>query len=206
MADDLQQLIERIQQEGLAKAEGEARRIVEEARAEAEALRRDAEAQARAIVEAAEGEARTFAERGNKALEQAARDVILSVRQAVDDTFQALVRQTVGDALTLDTVKQMMVKVVEGYCARQGQCSEIDLMVNPGDQQPLVDFFLKTYREAIDKGIEIHADAGVVKGFRVSVEGEHLHHDFTQQEIAAAMGRLLRPRLAEILKRAAQAA
>jgi V/A-type H+-transporting ATPase subunit E len=204
MADELQQLIERIQQEGLAKAEGEARRIVDEARAQAETLRRDAETQARDIVEAAEREAKTFAERGGKALDQAARDVILSVHQAVNDTFQALVRQTVGEALTLDTLKQMMVKVVEGYCAGQGQCSEIDLIVSPRDQQPLVDFFLKSYREAIDKGIEIHADAGVVKGFRVSLEGEHLHHDFTQQEIAAAMGRLLRPRLAEILKRSAQ--
>ena len=51
--------------------------------------------------------------------------------------------------------------------------------------------------------MEIHADGTVVKGFKVSLTDNQLHHDFTQPEIAAALGRLLRPRLAEIVRQAA---
>lgn len=204
MADDLQSLIDRIQKDGLAKAESETQRMVAAAQQQAAKLIQDAEAQAKAIVARAEQEGLTFVERGNKSLEQAARDVILSVHQAVSDTMNALVSQTVGEALTLDVIKQMMVKVVESYCGRQGDCAELDLLVSPADQKQIVDFFMQQYRSAIEKGVEIHADGGIVSGFRVSIEGTQVHHDFTRKEIAAALGRLLRPRLAEIVKAAAK--
>ncbi len=204
MAEDLQSLIDRIQKDGLAKAEAETQRMVAAAQQQAAKLIQDAEAQAKAIVARAEQEGQTFVERGDKSLEQAARDVILSVHQAVSDTMNALVSRTVGEALTLDVIKQMMVKVVESYSARQGDCAELDLLVSPADQKQIVEFFLQEYRAAIEKGVEIHADSGIVSGFRVSIEGTQVHHDFTRKEIAAALGRLLRPRLAEIVKAAAK--
>lgn len=204
MAEDLQNLIDRIQQDGLAKADAEAKRIIAAAQQQAATLLKEAEAGAREIVARAERDGQTFVERGNKALEQAARDVILSVHQAVSDTLNGLVSQTVGEALTLDVIKQMMVKVVESYCGKQGDCAEVDLLVNPADQKQIVDFFMQQYRAAIDKGVEIHADSGIVSGFRVSIEGTQVHHDFTQKEIAATLCKLLRPRLAEIVKAAAK--
>jgi V/A-type H+-transporting ATPase subunit E len=205
MAEDLQNLIDRIQQDGLAKADAEAKRIIAAAQQQAATLLKEAEAGAREIVARAERDGQTFVERGNKALEQAARDVILSVHQAVSDTLNGLVSQTVGEALTLDVIKQMMVKVVESYCGKQGDCAEVDLLVSPADQKQIVDFFMQQYRSAIEKGVEIHADSGILSGFRVSIEGAQVHHDFTQKEIAAALCKLLRPRLAEIVKAASKA-
>jgi hypothetical protein len=110
------------------------------------------------------------------------------------------VEADVGKALSPDVVKQMMVKLVESYCANKGDCSEIDLLVNPADQKGIADFFLQEYREALEKGVEIHADSSVVAGFRASIEGAHVHHEFTRKEITEALCRLLRPRLAEIVK------
>jgi V/A-type H+-transporting ATPase subunit E len=204
MAEDLQSLIDRIQQDGLAKADAETKRMVAAAQEQAATLIKEAEARAKDIVAGAERDGQIFVERGNKALEQAARDVILSVHQAVSDTLNGLVSQSVGEALSLDVIKQMMVKVVDSYCGRQGDCAEVDLLVNPADQKQIVDFFMQQYRAAIDKGVEIHADSGIVSGFRVSIEGTQVHHDFTQKEIAATLCKLLRPRLAEIVKAAAK--
>lgn len=202
MAEELQSLIDRIQQDGIAKAEVEARRIVAAANEQVAGLVRDAESRAKTILTQAEQDARTFGERADKALEQAARDVVLQVQEAVTQTLQAIVATRVGEALSPDTLKQMLLKLVQSYCGHQGDCSQIDLLVSPADQKAIVDYFLKEYRDAIDRGVEIHADAGVVKGFRVSIENAQLHHDFTQKEIADALGRLLRPRLADIMKRA----
>lgn len=202
MAEELQSLIDRIQQDGIAKADAEARRITTTAGEQAAVILRDAETRAKAIVTQAEQDARTFGERADKALEQAARDVVLQVQEAVTQTLQGIVATRVSEALSADTLKQMLLKLVQSYCGREGDCSQIDLLVSPADQAAIVDYFLKEYRDAIDRGVEIHADAGVVKGFRVSIENAQLHHDFTQKEIAGALGRLLRPRLAEIMKRA----
>ncbi len=205
MAEELQHLIDRIQKDGVAKADAEAARIVAEARLKADQLVKAAESQAGEIVSGAEREAQLFADRGRKALEQASRDVILPVQQAVTDTLRRIVDASVGKAMTPELVREMMVKVVESYCAAKGDCAEIDLLVNPADQKAVVDFFLREYRTALEKGVEIHADSGVVAGFRASVEGEHVHHEFTRKEITEAFCRLLRPRLAEIVKGAVSA-
>lgn len=200
MAEELQHLIDRIQQDGVAKADAEAGRIVAAAKEQAAAIIADAEAKARSRVVDAERDAGFFVERGRKSLEQAARDVVLSVHQAVSDTLRRIVEADVGKALTPDVIKQMMIKLVEAYCANKGDCSEIDLLVNPADQKMIVNFFLQEYREALEKGVEIHADASVVAGFRASIEGAQVHHEFTRKEITEALCRLLRPRLADIVK------
>lgn len=200
MAEELQHLIDRIQKDGIAKAESEAARIVAEAQEQAAAVIRDAEAKAGGIVAAAERESGMFAERGRKALEQAARDVMLSVEQAVSDTLRRIVEAGVGKAMTPDVVRQMMIKMVETYCAGQGQCSDIDLLVNPADQKAVVDFFMQEYRAVIESGVEIHADSGVVAGFRASVEGQNVHHEFTRKAVTDAFCRLLQPKLAAIVK------
>ncbi len=205
MAEELQHLIDRIQKDGVAKADAEAARIVAAAREQADGIVKTAEARAREIVSGAERDAQSFADRGRKTLEQASRDVVLSVHQAVTDTLRRIVDAGVGKAMTPDVVRQMMVRLVESYCAGKGDCSEIDLLVNPDDQKAVADFFLKEYRAALEKGVEIHADSGVVQGFRASIEGEHVHHEFTRKEITEAFCRLLRPRLAEIVKGAVKA-
>jgi V/A-type H+-transporting ATPase subunit E len=200
MAEELQHLIDRIQKDGIAKAEAEAGRIVAQAKEDSAAIIREAEIKAREHTAGAEKDAELFAERGRKSLEQAARDVVLLVNQAVSDTLKRIVDADVGKALTPDVMKQMMVKLVETYGANKGDSVEIDLLVNPADQKVIVDFFLKEFRSALEKGVEIRADAGVLSGFRASIEGAHVHHEFTRKEIAEALCRLVRPRLAEIVK------
>lgn len=203
MAEELQSLINRIQQDGIARAETEARRILSEANEQAAGIVRAAETRAQALLAEAEQAARTYDERANKALQQAARDVVLSVQEAVTRTLQAIVAARVGEALSIDVLKQMLVRFVEAYAARNGETDRIDLLVDEADRKAVVEYFLQQYRAAIDRGVEIHAEAGIGKGFRVAIQDAHLRHDFTRQDIAEALGRLLRPRLAEIVKQAA---
>jgi V/A-type H+-transporting ATPase subunit E len=205
MAENLQNLIDRIQKDGVDKAQAEAERIVAAAREKAAQTVREAEEKARQVLAKADQDAQVFAERGEKALEQAARDAILAVQDAVYQTLQALIEKKVGEALTIATLQQMLVKVVEAYCLREGEGERVDLLVSPQDQAQLASFFLQHYRQAIERGAQIHGDGSVIKGFRVSIADENVHHDFTQKEIAAALGRLLRPRLAALVRKAAEA-
>lgn len=204
MGDELQHIIERIQQDGIAKAEAESQRILREAHERAAAIMREAETQAQARVAQAEEDARQFAGRADKSLEQAARDLVLTVHEAIGASFQLLVDAGVRESLSEDVVRQMLVRLVETYWERQGNCADLDLMVTPADHKAIVDYFLQKHREALDRGVQIHADNGIVRGFRVSMDGAHVYHDFTQSAIAEALGRLLRPRLAAIVKRAVE--
>ena len=69
MSEELQGLLNKIQAEGLEKAENERARLVAEAKAQADKIRKDAETDAAASRKKAED-----------ALKQAARDVVISLK------------------------------------------------------------------------------------------------------------------------------
>ncbi|MEF8753171.1 MAG: ATPase [Accumulibacter sp.] len=206
MAIELQHLIDRINQEAVEKGEQEANRILAQAREQAAALVREGEAAARAHREQAEKDSAVFVERSTRTLEQAARDLLISVGQAVEDIISDIVSDATDEALDPDTLKRMMVKMAQAYAERNGTESRIEVLVGKEDQSELVRFFARQYRHRLVRGLNIRANAGVRRGFRVILDNDRVHHDFTRPAIAEALGNFLRPHLAEIVFRAARAA
>jgi len=215
MAIELQHLIDRINQEAVEKGEQEANRILAQAREQAAALVREGEAAARAHREEAEKDSAVFVERSTRTLEQAARDLLISVGQAVEDIIADIVSDATDEALDPDTLKRMMVKMAQAYAERNGTESRIEVLVSKEDQSELVRFFARQYRHRLvrglniranARGLNIRANAGVRRGFRVILDNDRVHHDFTRPAIAEALGNFLRPHLAEIVFRAARAA
>ena len=204
MAEELQGLIDRIQQEGVAKAQAEAEAIVAGARQRAAQIVREAEEQAAAKLKQAEQDAGLFMERSRKTLEQAARDLLITVGQGVENILKDIVAGAVKDALSLTVLENMLVKMAEAYVAHEGGGAQINLLVSPQDQSELVKFFATRYRQKIGQGVKLHVDNDIFKGFKVSFVEDHLYHDFTAPAIAEALMNLLRPNLAEIVHRAAR--
>lgn len=201
MAEELQNLLERIQKDGVEKAEEESGRIVSDARAKADALVKEAEDKALAITEKAEKDAAQFMERSKRTLEQAARDVILSVGDAVNATMQGIAAQEVSAALKPDTLKKVLVSVIKSYCEDQKN-DRIDILLSADDQKTVVDFLMSKYKTRMKKGLQIESDSGVTAGFRVSIVDENIQHDFSAEAITEALTQLVRPQLAEILRNA----
>lgn len=202
MPEELQSLLDRIQKDGVLKAQAETDRILAEARRQADQIVRDAEKQAQDIRKNAERDSEVLVQRGRKALEQAARDTILSVGEATQNLFRGFVARDVEKALSPDVLKKMLIAVVQSYCTGEDACSRIDLLVNPAQQKQIVDFFMSEFREALHKGIEIHATPHLAAGFRVSIESDNVHHDFSPEAIVEALCHFLRPQIADIVRRA----
>lgn len=204
MAEELQHLMDRIRKEAVETAEEQAAGIIARAKEKAAALVKEAEEQARAALAKAEEDAGAFTERSTRTLEQAARDLLISVGQGVENILSDVVGDAVEEALTPDVLKQMLVKMAEVYVARRGEDSRIDLLISPQDQKELIAFFAEQYRQRMLHGVEIHVDNEVFKGFRVSFVESHVYHEFTKEAIAESLANFLRPRLAEIVHRVAR--
>jgi len=204
MAEELQYLIERIQKEAIEKAEGEAARIVAQAKEKAAALVKDAEAKARANLEKADRDAQVYAERSRQTLEQAARDLLITVGQGVEHILEDLVDDALNDALSPDTLKLMLGKMAEAYAQGGGAESRVDVLLNEADQADIIKFFSEKYREKMKQGVSIRTSNGILKGFRISFADGHVYHDFTQPAIAEALAHFLRDHLAEIVHRVAR--
>lgn len=201
--EDLQHLLEQIHREAVEKAQQEAERIVSAAKQKAASIVKEAETEAQGIVEKAQRDAEAFTQRSIRTLEQAARDLLITVGKGVENILSDLVAEAVDEALTIDVVKQMLIKIAEACAQREGE-SRIEILVSPDDEKELVKFFAERYRQKMLRGIELHVDKEIFKGFKVSFVEDYVYHDFTREAIADALSKFLRPHLAEIVSRVAR--
>lgn len=202
MAEELQSLLERIQKDGVDKARAESDRILAEARAKADTVLKEAGDKAAALVKKAEADSAVFAERGRASLEQAARDVILSVGQMLQSVLQDIATAGTAQALSTDLLKQLIPKIVDYYFKDKAGQVRLELILAPAQQKELSEFLLARMTEEIRKGLQIKADGGLLAGFKVSVVKDKVQHDVTAPAIAEAICQLVRPQLAEIVRKA----
>lgn len=203
MPEDLQALIDRLQRDAVDEGQRKARAVVESAEARAAQIVRDAELAAARHLERAERDARVYTERSTVALEQAGRDLLLAVRQAVGDLVGSLVRVSLDEALTPDLMADMLVRMAEAYTEHHGRERRMAVLVSPEDLDAMVALYAQRYREKLATGVAIQVGADVGHGFRVALVDEHVEHDLTADAIAEVLGGYLRPRLAELLPRVA---
>lgn len=202
MSEELQNLLDRIEEEGVRKAEEQADRILSEAGEKAAKITADAGENARSVLARAEQAAAAFEQRARKALDQAARDVVISVRDSIMAALRALALREVSQALTAEALRQMLSVIVEEYFKQGCTTGRLEILLEPEQQQEIVRHFVSRFGEEMREGLEIKADDSIISGFRVSVEDGEVQHDFTDDAIAEAICELLRPGIAEIVKEA----
>jgi V/A-type H+-transporting ATPase subunit E len=202
VAEELASLLERIQKDGVEKAEAEAARILQAAREQADAALGEARVQAERLRADAQRDADASAERGRKTLEQAARDVVLSVADGVDALLRRLAQTRVKDALSGDALRQIVLEVVKSYAAAGPAGAPVEALVPPPRQKEIADLFLTALASELRGGVEVRGDGSVTDGFRVFLKGDRVEHDFSTEAIAESLCRLVRPHLAEIVRSA----
>lgn len=205
MAGELQPLLEQIRKEGVDKAQAEADRILSQAKEKAAAAVREAEVRAKNLLAKAETDSKVYEQRSTAALEQAARDLLITVGQGIQNIIADIIAESVDEALKIDVLEQMMLRMAQSCAEHHGE-TRIELLISPKDQDDLVRFFTQKYREKMVHGIELHVDNEILKGFKVSFADEKVYLDFTGEAISEALTAFLRPKLADIVSRVAKQA
>ncbi len=199
MTVELQHLIDRIQKEAVDAGARQAEEILAKARADADGIVKAAEARAREMVAKAEVDAKVFTDRSRQTLSQAARDLLISVGRSVEQVVGSLALRQTTASLTPDVIGQMLVKLAEGYAAKSGQETRVEVLLRAEDRDSVIAHLKKAYGDALVKGIQFTADDSISGGFRISLGEERVYHDFTTGTLAAALAALVRPQLAEIV-------
>jgi V/A-type H+-transporting ATPase subunit E len=203
MAAELEGLLNRIQKEGVDRAEAEAAEITKDAKDKAKAIIIEAEAQAKALLEKAETESKRFQERSENAISQAARDIILSVGEAVTETFRRIISQNVDKALDDEALPQFIQDAIRTYTDANG-AGNIVVLLNEKQKEAVTAYFMSKLADEMKTGLTIEGDRSVISGFTVSLKDSGVQHDFTGEALTSAIGELLRPQLAEIVSGALQ--
>ena len=191
MAEELQQLLEKIQRDGVDKANAEAAAIVAKAKEEANALVKKAQEDAAAAEAKGKADAEAYAARARETISQAARDTVLKVREDITKLLTKLLAQNVSAALATEAVPLAAAAVKE--------------LVTNGDAEvatsaKLVDALRAQLAAQAQNGVKVVADEMTGAGFTVKLDNGRVEHDFTDAAISEALAQRLRPDLAALLK------
>ena len=189
MSEELQSLIEKINRDGVEKANAEAERIVAEAKKQAETIVREARDEATKAAETAKKESELSAERAKETLRQAARDTVISIEGDITRLLERILADNVDSALS----DPATAAAIAGDAVKS--------LVGTGEVSagPKIAGALKAQLAAAGN-FTVVMDETLGTGFTVKLDGGRVEHDFTGATVAAELAKRLRPDLAKLMK------
>ncbi|HHU75408.1 MAG TPA: V-type ATP synthase subunit E [Firmicutes bacterium] len=199
MSIQVKELIDKIKNEGVLAAESEAEKIVAGAEERAAQIIKDAQAKAEAFRAQAEKEIEKQEAAGKEALKQAARDVLIGLEKQIMKRFEAVIGESVDQALAPSIMEKIVVDMVHAW-AEKGEAG-IKVILSSKDAEKLKDSLRGKLSKRFKEGVEIIPSAKFSKGFRIGGSSGALY-DFSKESIAEVLAEALSPDLAAALKEA----
>lgn len=133
LSSGVQELIERLRQEGIADGKNEARKLVDEAHRKAKEILDEADSSARELVVQAEREADHFKKAAQDAVKLAARDTILELKSALTSQFSRRVSEMVTETLAdPDFLKKVIIELARKAREKIESAKKVEIML-PAD-------------------------------------------------------------------------
>jgi V/A-type H+-transporting ATPase subunit E len=200
MAEEIRDLIEKINQEGIRAAEEKARNIEAAAKQRADDILAQARRESEEMIAAAKDRIFREDEKGKTLLDQAGRDLLLSLRKEINAMLGRIVVSDIRQALTPEALSRLVSEVVRNYSA--GESSDITVFLNKEDLEILEKKFLQKLREETKKKIILGHAEEISGGFTISFDDGKSCYDFTDKALADYIGTHLKPKLNQILQEA----
>ena len=201
MAEELQGLLDRIQSEGIAKAEAEKTKIVEDAKAEAAKIVAAAKEEAASIVKKANEDAEISVTKGNAAIKQAARDVLIALRADIEARLKNLVTESIGEAMTPETMGKIILEMVKAYSVKKPSGdATVELLLSQKDADAMTALFKGALLAQLQANPVIRISSDVSAGLQIGFKGTDVFLDFSDDALADVICAYVGPKLAAALK------
>lgn len=198
MDAQLQEIIETIKNEGVKNAEARQQEIIDNANSKAQSIIDDAKKEAESIVSKAKEEAQRHEASGRAALQQAGRDLVLTVRSEIEKLFDKVVHQATGEALSGEKLADAIVAALGNW--DESKVGDLQLLIPEKSRKEVEEGLKKRLADAMKQGVEIKPVPSVQAGFRISTKDGSAYYDFSDEGIAEMLSAFVSPRLAELLQ------
>lgn len=200
MSEELQGLLDKINKEGIAKAEEQHNEIVAKAKKEAEKIIKDAQTKAEEIIKKSKAEAKKNEERAKATIKQAARDIIIELSTSLQDRIENCVKDLVSDAMTPELMGDIIKKMAEEYIKGSKDTTSLKLIFPQKRLNETVDRLKKTFADSFKEKPEIFAGYDFASGLKIGFKGSDVFFDFSDEALTEMICEYIGPRLAATLK------
>ena len=193
MENKLQQLTQKLYDEGLEKGRAEADRLVAEARTEAGKILAEARAQADEIVRKAQVKAEDVEKNTMTEITLAGKQAVAKIKTEI-----ASLIAVVDPAF----IKEMLVAVARNWNGADSGKVELKALLPEAERAKLDAAFTKCAAELLAAGVEVGYSKDVKSGFRVGAKDGGYYISFSDADVEALLGEYLREKVSEMLFKA----
>ncbi|HON18376.1 MAG TPA: V-type ATP synthase subunit E family protein [Salinivirgaceae bacterium] len=198
MENKLQELTQRIYEEGVNKANQEAQAILNKAKSEAEHILREAKKQAEELLAKATEDAAYLKKNTESELQMSAKHVISSIKQQLTELITTRAIETVKETLKDDDfIKQILSIVISEWAAKQ----EYDLLlILPQNKQNELEKYIESKaKNTLNQGIELQFTNQIKGGFKIGPKDGKYVISFTDEDFENLFKAFARPKLKNLL-------
>ena len=200
MENKLQQLTQKLYDEGLEKGRAEADKLVADAKAEARKIVAEARAEAEEIVKKAEAVSKNTMTEISLAGKQAVGRIKSEIASLIIAKATARgVKEAVVDPAF---IKEMLVAVAKNWNGSDSGKVELQALLPEGERKKLDAAFEESAKELLAAGVEVGWSKEVKTGFKVGAKEGGYYISFADADIEALLAEYLRDKVFQLLFKA----
>ncbi len=198
MSDQVQELLERVYNEGVTKANDEALKIIEAARKQAEDIIAEADKNANHVLVSAQKSADELKKNTNSDLKMAAQQTLSVVKKKVTDllldkAFDSKAKEAFSDP---EYVKGLIKETLQIW---KNSIQDGSLVISEKLMQSLDDTFITSLKTILEGKLEVDMSPTMKEGFILAPLDGTYKLSFTDEDFANLFKSYLRPRTNQIL-------
>ncbi|MDP2519705.1 hypothetical protein [Shimia thalassica] len=209
------ELIDKLRNDGIAAGRQEAERLRAEAEAEAARIVAEAKKEATGYLRKAHTDADNYVKAGEEALNTAMRDAVLSMKSELTRRFAADVQRLVTQEMADPELMRQLILEVVGTTARQADlegkidvilpvkaATQEDIKKNADDIQhgKLTKYVLGLTAEMLREDVTLHVADDLKEGIRMRSDGEGVVLDLSDAAVGSVLLEHLQPRFQAVLE------
>ncbi len=197
----LQQLTDKLYQEGLESGRKESAVLVSKAKEEADKILAEAKAQAAQIVAKAKKEAEDVAKNSLTEITLAGRQAMATIKAELESVIVTKSISSDVKSMSMDAsfLKDMMLALAAQWSSAASGKVELVAMLPEAKRKELDKAFKGSVAELLAAGVEVGYSDRVTSGFRISAKGEGYYLSFSESDFDALMRQYLREKVSQLL-------
>ena len=198
----LQELTDKLYQQGLEKGRAEADSLVAEAKSKAQKIVADAQAQAASIVAAAEDKAADVEKNAMTEISLAGKQAVAKIKAEIETLIVAKTTSEGIKTANVDAtfIKDMLLAVAKNW--NNGDKVELLAMLPEAKKVELDKSFAAAAAALLKEGIEVGYSADVKSGFKVGEKNGGYYISFSDESFEALISSYLREKVAQLIFKA----
>jgi len=201
MENKLQELTQKLYNEGVEKANEEADKIIKEAKSEADKIKKNAEKEAKGIIEEAEQKSEEIKKNVHAELELASKQTVRKVKQQITDLITSkVIDEPVKKAFDDEKfVKEIIETIIKNWDPQKKESVDLSVLLPEKMEKEFEKYFKAKTGKELNAKLELSFSDAVKGGFKIGPADNSYKISFSEEDFINFFKSYLRPKTGEML-------